>query len=139
MQRRRGLLVPLILAVLVAAPAALAPVASSAAVAAAADAAKPFRLDLADRNDFVPQVNFVQCVGASMQMMLNMIEPGRDRTASTQLRLQKLARAWSGSARPTVIFPTRQPLRPLTARRRTATPCSAGSFCPAPGARLRTR
>lgn len=30
-------------------------------------------------------------------MMLNMIEPGRDRTASTQLRLQKLARAWSGS------------------------------------------
>jgi hypothetical protein len=34
-----------------------------------------------------------------MQMMLNMIEPGRDGTASTQLRLQKLARAWSG-ARP---------------------------------------
>ena len=43
------------------------------------------------------QTNFVQCVGASMQMMLNMIEPGRDRTAATQLRLQKLARTWSGS------------------------------------------
>jgi hypothetical protein len=31
-----------------------------------------------------------------MQMMLNMIEPGRDRTAGTQLRLQRLAREWSG-------------------------------------------
>jgi hypothetical protein len=51
------------------------------------------------RGDFVAQTNFVQCVGASMQMMLNMIEPGRDRTATTQLRLQTLARAWSG-ARP---------------------------------------
>jgi hypothetical protein len=48
------------------------------------------------RGDFVAQTNFVQCVGASMQMMLNMIEPGRDRTSKTQLRLQKLARSWSG-------------------------------------------
>jgi len=48
------------------------------------------------RRDWVAQTNFVQCVGASMQMMLNMIEPGRDRTARTQLRLQKLARSWSG-------------------------------------------
>jgi hypothetical protein len=46
--------------------------------------------------DFVAQTNFVQCVGASMQMMLNMIEPGRDRSARTQLRLQRLARSWSG-------------------------------------------
>ena len=30
-----------------------------------------------------------------MQMMLNMIEPGADRSAKTQLRLQKLARKWS--------------------------------------------
>ena len=29
-------------------------------------------------------------------MMLNMIEPGRDRSAKTQLRLQKLARGRSG-------------------------------------------
>lgn len=48
------------------------------------------------RGDFVAQANFVQCVGASMQMMLNMIQPGRDRTAKTQLQLQRLARAWSG-------------------------------------------
>lgn len=46
--------------------------------------------------DFVAQANFVQCVGASMQMMLNMIQPGRDRSAKTQLQLQKLARSWSG-------------------------------------------
>jgi hypothetical protein len=31
-----------------------------------------------------------------MQMMLNMIRPGADRSASTQLKLQKLAREWSG-------------------------------------------
>ena len=29
-------------------------------------------------------------------MMLNMVEPGRDRSAATQRRLQRLARAWSG-------------------------------------------
>ena len=57
---------------------------------------KPYTLDLGTRGDFVAQTNFVQCVGASVQMMLNMIEPGRDRTAKTQLRLQRLARAWSG-------------------------------------------
>jgi hypothetical protein len=62
-----------------------------------ASGAGRFTLDVSDHGDFVAQTNFVQCVGASMQMMLNMIEPGRDRTASTQFRLQKLARAWSGS------------------------------------------
>lgn len=56
-----------------------------------------YTLDVSHRGDFVAQTNFVQCVGASMQMMLNMIEPGADRTAATQLRLQKLARSWSGS------------------------------------------
>ena len=64
---------------------------------ASAGAGRSYVVDVAKRGDFVAQTNFVQCVGASMQMMLNMIEPGRDRTASTQLRLQKLARAWSGS------------------------------------------
>ncbi len=58
--------------------------------------ARTYTLDLGVRADFVAQTNFVQCVGASMQMMLNMIEPGRDRSAKTQLRLQKLARGWSG-------------------------------------------
>ena len=61
-------------------------------------AAKPYRLDLADRNDFVAQANFVQCVGASMQMMLN-IMGGNDRTAKTQVRLQSLARSLSGPTR----------------------------------------
>lgn len=64
---------------------------------ASAGAARSYVVDVSQRGDFVAQTNFVQCVGASMQMMLNMIEPGRDRTATTQLRLQKLARAWSGS------------------------------------------
>jgi hypothetical protein len=59
-------------------------------------AARTYTLDLGVRADFVAQTNFVQCVGASMQMMLNMIEPGRDRSAKTQLRLQKLARGRSG-------------------------------------------
>ena len=68
-----------------------------AAVPAPAGAAsKPYALDLGTRSDFVAQTNIVQCVGASMQMMLNMIEPGADRTAATQLKLQKLAREWSG-------------------------------------------
>jgi hypothetical protein len=55
-----------------------------------------YKLDLGTRSDFVAQTNFVQCVGASMQMMLNMIQPGVDRSAATQLQLQELARAWSG-------------------------------------------
>ena len=64
-------------------------------VPGAAGAARGHTVDVAARGDFVAQTNFVQCVGASMQMMLNMIEPGADRSAKTQLRLQKLARAWS--------------------------------------------
>jgi hypothetical protein len=67
---------------------AVAPVPASAA-------ARPFVFDLGTRSDFVGQTNLVQCVGASMQMMLNMLRPGADRTAGTQLHLQDLARAWS--------------------------------------------
>jgi hypothetical protein len=63
----------------------------TAAPAAAADPA--VRIELYRQGDFVSQTNSVQCVGASMQMMLNMIRPRNDRMASTQLRLQKLARA----------------------------------------------
>ena len=58
-------------------------------------AADRYEVDVARRADFVPQTSFVQCVGASLQMMINMIEPGRDRSARTQLRLQKLARKLS--------------------------------------------
>ncbi len=66
-----------------------------APMSATAAAKKPFKLDLGTRSDFVAQTNLVQCVGASMQMMLNMIEPGVDRTDRTQLKLQKIARKWS--------------------------------------------
>jgi hypothetical protein len=58
-----------------------------------------FHLDLARPGDFVAQANFVQCVGASMQMMLNIAGPN-DRTAATQRRLQGLARNLSGPTRP---------------------------------------
>src|SRR5258705_802490 len=68
-----------------------------AAPAAAAD--NRFSIDLARSGDFVAQKTFVQCVGASMQMMLNIIRPKNDRTAATQLRLQKLARSLSGPTR----------------------------------------
>jgi len=60
----------------------------------------PYKLDLGTRRDFVAQTNFVQCVGASMQMMLNMIRDKDDRSAATQLELQVLARKLSGPARP---------------------------------------
>ena len=55
-----------------------------------------FRENLAGPRDFVPQANFVQCVGASLQMMLNIVEPGTDHSPRTQRELQGLARAWSG-------------------------------------------
>jgi hypothetical protein len=60
---------------------------------------KAYRLDLGRRTDYVAQTNLVQCVGASMQMMLNMIRNGADRSAATQLKLQRLARSWSGPRR----------------------------------------
>jgi hypothetical protein len=92
------------LALVLAGALALLPVPAAVAAApgrvttptAAPDLVRPYAFSLGQRADFVPQANFVQCVGASMQMMINMIEPGRDRTSSTQLRLQNLARKWSG-------------------------------------------
>ena len=68
----------------------------SLAVPADVAAASTYRMNIARKSDYVAQRNFVQCVGASMQMMLNIIEPGADRSAKTQRRLQDLARAWSG-------------------------------------------
>lgn len=59
-------------------------------------AATPFRLNLADDEDYVRQTSFVRCVGASVQMMLNITRPGADRSARTQRRLQVLARSLSG-------------------------------------------
>lgn len=63
---------------------------------ATAAAARPFTFDLSRSGDFVAQKNFVQCVGASMQMMLNMIEPTDDTSVATQSRLQAIARSLSG-------------------------------------------
>jgi hypothetical protein len=62
-----------------------------------AGAADPgFAIDLAGKRDFVAQTNFVQCVGASMQMMLNIMGETNDRTAAKQNELQVLARELSG-------------------------------------------
>ena len=103
--QRRGFLAALALSISVSIPWAGTAVAGDPRTTAAppstgafATTSKPYRLDLADRNDFVAQTNFVQCVGASMQMMLN-IMGAQDRTAKTQLRLQVLARGLSGPTR----------------------------------------
>jgi hypothetical protein len=69
------------------------------APAPVAAATKPYRIDLAGKTDFVAQKNFVQCVGASMQMMLNIMGQTNDRTAGTQRQLQSLARNLSGPKR----------------------------------------
>src|SRR4249920_2771463 len=57
------------------------------------DAAAGYTLELSRTGDFVRQTNVVQCVGASMQMMINVMAPRNDRTAATQLRLWRLARS----------------------------------------------
>jgi hypothetical protein len=64
-------------------------------LAVATDAATGYSLDLYRRGDFVGQTNLVQCVGASMQMMINMLGTTDDRSAVTQLRLQTMARTYS--------------------------------------------
>lgn len=97
MRRIRGPILRSLLAAAVLVPALAA--GGPASPARAADSASvAFRLDLAQRSDFVAQANFVQCVGASMQMMLNIIGQD-DRSARTQLRLQNLARDLSGPSR----------------------------------------
>jgi hypothetical protein len=61
----------------------------------AAAAAKPYRIDLLEPEDFVSQTNDVQCIGASLQMMVNMTAIRSDRSAATQRRLFLLARELS--------------------------------------------
>jgi hypothetical protein len=56
-------------------------------------AAGGYTLELHRQGDFVRQTNLVQCVGASMQMMINVMAPRNDRTAATQHRLWRLARS----------------------------------------------
>ena len=85
---------PLKLAVAVVLALGLLPVPGAAPATAAKE--PPYRLNLGSSRDYVRQTNFVQCVGASVQMMLNIIEPGADRTRKTQRELQVTARTWSG-------------------------------------------
>jgi hypothetical protein len=89
----RLLLAASLLAPAIAVSAPVAPALAEESVAA------PFGIDLAGRTDFVAQANFVQCVGASMQMMLNILDLQDDRSARTQLRFQNLARELSGPTR----------------------------------------
>ncbi len=79
--------------------AALALVASMA-ITPAAGAEKPFRYDLYEQGDFVSQSNVYQCVGASMQMMINLASPSANRTAARQSELQALARSFRRNASP---------------------------------------
>jgi len=69
--------------------------AASAVTSGPAGAAASYRLELYRPGDFVSQTNEVQCIGASMQMMLNIIGPTDDRTAARQLELQDVARTYS--------------------------------------------
>ncbi len=100
-RRRSSVIIAAALAFAIAAPlpAMAAGTAPTDDAIAAVDARSSFTLDLSARGDFVPQTTFVQCVGASMQMMLNMIRTKDDRTVRTQRSLQVLARSLSG-ARP---------------------------------------
>ena len=72
---------------------AMAPGPATAPVEGSVAAPERFILDLYRPGDFVAQTNLVQCVGASMQMMLNIIGPRDDRSAATQRRLFQLARS----------------------------------------------
>src|SRR5258705_11642528 len=64
-----------------------------------------YAVDLASGGDFVAQKNLVQCVGASMQMMLNIIGSADDPGAGTQLRLQRLAPPPGGPTPPPLQTP----------------------------------
>lgn len=103
MQLNRGLLALSLASFLGGAPGALpAPPDHAMAAATKASATQPVRIDLAEPTDFVAQTNFVQCVGASIQMMLNIMDARddrNDRSAGTQVRLQNLARELSGPTR----------------------------------------
>ena len=68
---------------------------SSTAALNPAAAAGPFAMNLYRRGDFVSQTSKINCVPASMQTMMNIIDRGADRRASTQRRLYTLARRLS--------------------------------------------
>jgi len=85
-----ALALALLLALALALPAAPPALGVEATVAS-----RPVAVDILRPGDFVSQANDVQCIGASIQMMLNMIGARDDRTAGTQARVQQLARELS--------------------------------------------
>jgi len=98
MRRHPSPFVRLLLAAAVLVP--LLAVGGPVGAASAADTPSAgFSLDVAERSAFVAQRTFVQCVGASMQMMLNIIDTRNDHSARTQGSLQALARDLSGPTR----------------------------------------
>ncbi len=79
-------------------PAAVPPVATPSPAAEHVPAlARPFAIDLYRPGDFVAQYTFDWCVGASLQMMLNLVRPGAERSRLRQQQLWELARARSAS------------------------------------------
>lgn len=58
---------------------------------------EPFAMNLAESGDYVRQYTFEWCVGASIQMTLNMVLPQDDRSRSLQQRLWERARDLSSS------------------------------------------
>jgi len=73
--------------------------AALAAPLTTAAAAKPFRMNLGDRTDFVRQYDPNWCIAASMQMMLNIVLPRKnDASQKTQTALIELARSFKRSA-----------------------------------------
>jgi hypothetical protein len=91
--RRRGIVASVVMAIVLGATAVGWPVPS-------AQAASAYQLELYRRGDFVSQTNLVQCVGASMQMMINMMAAQDDRSAGTQHELWLLARTFRGRNAP---------------------------------------
>ncbi|CAN5633001.1 hypothetical protein BH20CHL7_BH20CHL7_03620 [soil metagenome] len=59
--------------------------------------AEPFAMNLAERDDFVAQYTFDWCVGASLQMAVNMAKDERRTSRADQERLWELARDRSSS------------------------------------------
>lgn len=77
-------------------PPAPTPAASTAAPVAEADP-EPFAMNLARANDFVAQYTFEWCVGASLQMAVNMATDEMRTSRADQERLWELARDLSSS------------------------------------------
>jgi hypothetical protein len=94
----RSLLRP-VASVLLAVVAVLGP---SAGGGSTVEAASGYAVNLYRQGDFVRQTNLVQCVGTSMQMMINMLAPANDGSASTQFRLQTVARLYSDLLSPRI-------------------------------------